>query len=258
MNQELFDAIQVVCEWENDYRTLNHLGRNPPQCFAYLATLAARVQAEAAPRCQARHPEEGQCELREGHYGALKGKHLAGTAVWGEKAEPAGKLKGQSVCPECGANYTNGPRCTECKRLLAGDGPGEICEECADGVERVALNARPAGAVKGEALWKCKARAANMGANDPQDCDWPVCGCDPYADKVIAALQESGKLADAPLREAAERRQIECQAILDLMGKEPYLAKGHVENGEYKWTVVADKISVTELFAAPAEGKPHK
>ena len=42
--------------------------------------------------------------------------------------------------------------------------------------------------------WKCKARTANMGANDPQDCDWPVCGCDPYADKVIEALQESGKL----------------------------------------------------------------
>lgn len=38
----------------------------------------------------------------------------------------------------------------------------------------------------------CKARTANVGASDPQDCDWPVCGCDPYADKVIAAIQESG------------------------------------------------------------------
>ena len=45
-----------------------------------------------------------------------------------------------------------------------------------------------------QGTWNCKARAANMGANDPQDCDWPVCGCDPYADKVIEALQESGKL----------------------------------------------------------------
>lgn len=40
--------------------------------------------------------------------------------------------------------------------------------------------------------FKCKARSANMGANDPQECDWPMCECDPYADKVIAALQESG------------------------------------------------------------------
>ena len=48
--------------------------------------------------------------------------------------------------------------------------------------------------VPAQGTWKCKARAANMGANDPQDCDWPVCGCDPHADKVIEALQESGKL----------------------------------------------------------------
>lgn len=27
--------------------------------------------------------------------------------------------------------------------------------------------------------WKCKASAANTDANDPQDCDWPACGCDP-------------------------------------------------------------------------------
>lgn len=124
-----------------------------------------------------------------------------------------------------------------------------------EGEAQISIPMEVLAARAADAPWKCKAQRT---ADPPQDCDWPVCGCDPYADKVIAALQESGKLADAPLREAAERRQIECQAILDLMGKEPYLAKGHVENGEYKWTVVADKISVTELFAAPAEGKPHK
>lgn len=43
--------------------------------------------------------------------------------------------------------------------------------------------------------FKCKARKT---ADPPQDCDWPVCGCDPYADKVIEALQESGKLAPRP------------------------------------------------------------
>lgn len=40
--------------------------------------------------------------------------------------------------------------------------------------------------------FKCKVRSANYGANEPQDCDWPFCGCDPYADKVIAAIEESG------------------------------------------------------------------
>jgi hypothetical protein len=41
-------------------------------------------------------------------------------------------------------------------------------------------------------VWKCKAQPT---ADPPQDCDWPTCGCDPYADKVVEALQESGKLA---------------------------------------------------------------
>jgi hypothetical protein len=36
--------------------------------------------------------------------------------------------------------------------------------------------------------WKCK---ANPTADLPQDCDWPWCGCDPAADKVIEAIQEN-------------------------------------------------------------------
>jgi len=44
-------------------------------------------------------------------------------------------------------------------------------------------------------VWKCGARAqGTAGGNDPADCDWPTCGCDPYATKVIGALQESGAL----------------------------------------------------------------
>lgn len=43
--------------------------------------------------------------------------------------------------------------------------------------------------------WSCGARRqATAGGNDPADCNWPVCGCDPYATKVIEALQESGLL----------------------------------------------------------------
>lgn len=43
--------------------------------------------------------------------------------------------------------------------------------------------------------WKCAAaRHGTAGGNDPVDCDWPVCGCDPQATKVIEALQESGAL----------------------------------------------------------------
>lgn len=50
----------------------------------------------------------------------------------------------------------------------------------------------------------CKAKeAGSAGGNTPQDCDWPGCGCDTYADKVIESLQESGafeKAAEAEIR----------------------------------------------------------
>lgn len=39
--------------------------------------------------------------------------------------------------------------------------------------------------------WECAARRATRGPNPPAECNWPVCGCDPYANKVIEALEES-------------------------------------------------------------------
>jgi hypothetical protein len=47
------------------------------------------------------------------------------------------------------------------------------------------------GAKPPEMVFVCKTRATAT-ADPPQDCDWPCCGCDPYAEKVIAALEESG------------------------------------------------------------------
>jgi hypothetical protein len=37
--------------------------------------------------------------------------------------------------------------------------------------------------------WKCGARNTS---SEPQDCDWPFCSCDPAANKVMAAIEESG------------------------------------------------------------------
>lgn len=39
--------------------------------------------------------------------------------------------------------------------------------------------------------WRCGARQRNIGP-EIQDCDWPICGCDPYASKVLNAIEESG------------------------------------------------------------------
>jgi len=38
--------------------------------------------------------------------------------------------------------------------------------------------------------WTCSARKQTL--PEPADCNWPVCGCDPAANKVIDALEESG------------------------------------------------------------------
>jgi len=35
--------------------------------------------------------------------------------------------------------------------------------------------------------WQCGARAKT---DPPQDCGWPTCGCDPYAQKVLDAISE--------------------------------------------------------------------
>lgn len=51
--------------------------------------------------------------------------------------------------------------------------------------------------MSGDSEWTCAARKqGTAGGNDPADCDWPACGCDPYANKVIDALYESGVLPD--------------------------------------------------------------
>lgn len=41
--------------------------------------------------------------------------------------------------------------------------------------------------------WQCTARPW-VRSDPPQDCDWPTCGCDPYANKVVDALVECGHL----------------------------------------------------------------
>ena len=38
--------------------------------------------------------------------------------------------------------------------------------------------------------FKCRARTTNYG--DPIDCDWPHCGCDVKATKVVESLIEQG------------------------------------------------------------------
>ena len=53
--------------------------------------------------------------------------------------------------------------------------------------------------------FECGARKqGTAGGNDPADCNWPFCGCDEYATKVIEALHESGWRSPDEVQEYAK------------------------------------------------------
>lgn len=85
----------------------------------------------------------------------------------------------------CEDSFYSCPKTGECSDDHAGN-------ECNCGAD--IANAEIDRALSGSGTDRagCKARNANMGANDPQDCDWPFCDCDPAANRVIAGLQEAG------------------------------------------------------------------
>lgn len=54
-----------------------------------------------------------------------------------------------------------------------------------------------AGALDVAQPWSCKARPWEA-RDPPQDCDWPFCGCDPQAQEVLDAIEESGRFVERP------------------------------------------------------------
>lgn len=68
------------------------------------------------------------------------------------------------------------------------DGSRDQIQLVADALDRIKSleRAQPAASQV-----ECKGRKS-IGGCDPQDCDWPFCDCDPAANRVIEALQESG------------------------------------------------------------------
>lgn len=56
-------------------------------------------------------------------------------------------------------------------------------------------NARLIAAALNARGFECAARKQSL--PEPGDCDWPTCGCDPHADKVITALEEQCLLLSA-------------------------------------------------------------
>lgn len=48
------------------------------------------------------------------------------------------------------------------------------------------------GEASSRSLFQCAGRRQAL--PEPGECNWPVCGCDPHAEKVIEALQDAGLL----------------------------------------------------------------
>lgn len=80
-----------------------------------------------------------------------------------------------------------------------------------DSLNEEAAQPHPSPVVTAGAF-KCKAREGCL--PDPQDCGWPICGCDPYAESVIEALGESGMtiVPDDELREALKAAALSASA----------------------------------------------
>lgn len=81
----------------------------------------------------------------------------------------------------------------------------------------------------------CKARASNTTHHDPADCDWPVCGCDDAANKVVAALEEQGAIVGSRW-ECRNAKQAEAE------GKEGYVCRWPTCGCDPKATVVVQAL----------------
>jgi hypothetical protein len=82
-----------------------------------------------------------------------------------------------------------------CPCRYCGATPAESCRPAVRNAFKALDAARAVLAAAPKQPWTCAARAqGTAGGNDPADCDWPGCGCDPYATRVIEALEEQGVL----------------------------------------------------------------
>jgi len=75
-----------------------------------------------------------------------------------------------------------------------------IVNELIAAIERINEEAAPQPTAGGDAPWKCNALVTNYG--DPKDCNWPYCGCDPHAERVMKSAREQGWYSPGDFEEA--------------------------------------------------------
>jgi hypothetical protein len=138
----------------------------------------------------------------------------------------------------------------------------EFIREEQDGPQREAIAAaiRVYLAIAPQApSWKCK---ANRTAIEPEDCNWPLCGCDPYADKVIASLEESGVIIalQEPVSAIPTANCCNCGRIVDTRetkdGGDPF----GIELNDGRWVCSGEcwDVVVDDLPQPPAQADDGK
>jgi hypothetical protein len=107
----------------------------------------------------------------------------------------------------------------------------------------------PEGGGSYTAAFRCAARASNTHAGHQADCDWPGCGCDPAASKVIESLLEQGW--EPPITSAAALlRRIETTGMPD---GERLIVHAQNPAGNYYWTKPVGRFTAGEIRAAIAK-----
>jgi hypothetical protein len=79
--------------------------------------------------------------------------------------------------------------------------------------------------------WKCGADAY---ADPPRDCNFPHCGCDPGAEKVLDAIREEGYLSPDEAQVLRSRLRAADELIARFAGLHPALAAYRGEEGKAK------------------------
>lgn len=123
--------------------------------------------------------------------------------------------------------------------------------QAADLIERLARSEPAVPVAEGSV---CAARTS-VGANDPQECDWPVCGCDPRAQKVLDALHEQGlALSPSNARKALDDLHASSSEVLALLKKSPAMqGREHISIGSrFADAIASAKIALSSpLYAHP-------
>jgi hypothetical protein len=109
-----------------------------------------------------------------------------------------------------GDNHHNAAACPYCSPKLATQSSRAITDSLVESglvkaserglVDAIIGRMSKPSASQEEPTPTCKVRAVGK-TDPPQDCDWPFCGCDPHADKVIAHLQECDMLREKVAQE---------------------------------------------------------